>query len=37
MPFFMHERYDRLAESDVGKKYKVRFKKIPFSDVKKVV
>ena len=33
----MHERMDRLSENDIGKKYKVRFKKIPFSDVKKVV
>lgn len=33
----MHEKYERIPEDDPGKKYKIRFKKIPFSDVKKVV
>eukprot|EP00347_Sterkiella_histriomuscorum_P016688 403352238 len=37
MPFFMHDKYERIPEDDPGKRYKIRFKKIPFSDVKKVV
>ena len=37
MPFFMHEKYERIPESDPGHRYKVRYKKIPFSEVKKVV
>ena len=37
LPFFMHEKYERIPEDDPGNRYKVRFKKIPFSDVRKVV
>ncbi|CDW77792.1 UNKNOWN [Stylonychia lemnae] len=37
LPFFIHEKYERIPEDDPGQRYKVRFKKIPFSDVKKVV
>ena len=37
MPFFMHEKYERIPENDPGHRYKVRYKKIPFSEVKKVV
>lgn len=37
LPFFMHEKYERIPEDDPGQKYKIRNKKLPFSDVKKVV
>lgn len=37
LPFFIHDKYERIPEDDPGHRYKVRFKKIPFSDVKKVV
>jgi len=37
MPFFMHEKYERIPENDPGNRYKIRNKKIPFMEVKKVV
>lgn len=37
LPFYMHEKLSRIPDDDPANKYKVRFKKIPFSDVRKVV
>lgn len=33
----MHEKFERIPEDDPGNRYKIRSKKIPFSDVRKVV
>ena len=33
----MHEKLTRIPDDDPANKYKIRFKKIPFSDVRKVV
>lgn len=37
IPFNMREKYTRVDDDDIAHKYKVRYKKIPFSDVKKMV
>ena len=36
-PFHIHEKLSRIPEDDIGHKYKIRNKKVPFSDVKKIV
>jgi len=30
LPFYMHEKYERIPEDDPGNRYKVRGKKMPF-------
>ncbi len=37
LPFYMHEKYERIPEDDPGNRYKVRGKKMPFQEVKKMV
>ena len=37
MPFYLHDKATRVEEDDIGHNYKVKNKKLPFSDVKKIV
>ena len=37
MAFNVRENFERIPHTDLSNKYKIRFKKIPFADVKKMV
>ena len=37
MPFYLHDKATRVEDDDIGHNYKVKNKKLPFSDVKKIV
>ena len=37
LPFYLHDKNPRIPDNDPGHRYKIRNKKVPFSDVRRIV